>query len=703
MKNIIFFLIAGMLLFLPILSAAVDTNYLAVRQEAIDKADIKICDQLDKNHDSCVLSVIIAKKDISICNDVDKTKALDKICKAIVTLDTKYCEEKTSLNLDDEKKFKDNCYYQVAVNKKDNSLCAKIQDSTIRSLCPAAVANEEQTFLENLKNQAIDAPLVGSQDKSSSTIVNSGCKTDKECGEKICSNGKCIEPKMTILFVPFFWQGTNEEFDKTVDKSMDILLNALPLKDCKNQVKVLKLHAACDIPDYSKAEFYRALFDIKKCAERYTIHYNYVIGLTNKWDSFFGVAGGFAVPGFPVTLATASAPYIPAHEIGHSFGLKEEYCAGGLNKILGKCGFDIKKNPLKSEYGCREKDSPYDNDAFPDCCTSDSYLGDECSGNVGISESKLTEDIYNAGMYEVIDDILKNTGYIHNNLQSCSADSSVKEKLSSSLADLKKSVDNFYNVQKTTNFEFGSAKQDLDNMREQFISKCLAESDICGCLNKNSGYFYAVYSGWQDSMDSKLPSYPRAFKSLIKFNTRNIMTGPATLDIRSGPFEFSKPAYDYLMTIPKMQCSADTSTTSPTSVSETDKNSFYWNIDWIDLNNATTEKESSFTTPSGQKINGKFAYTLWNAPTCGPKGNICDCIDHIVLGTDSEPLYCFKAGIPWCYPGKSGETSFSFNAPATGTYTFYSLTTQTYNCNDAFEAYKTATNKKPLGKITVSK
>lgn len=178
------------------------------------------------------------------------------------------------------------------------------------------------------------------------------------------------------------------------------------------------------------------------------------------------------------------------------------------------------------------------------------------------------------------------------------------------------------------------------------------------------------------------------------------------------PTEFSKPAYDYLSTLPEMQCPADTSTTSPTTpatitspttVSETDKNSFYWNIDWIDLNSATLEKDSSIATSSGQKINGKFAYTLWNAPTCGPKRNICDCIDHIVLGTESEPLYCFKAGIPWCYPGKSGETSFSFNAPAAGTYTLYSLLTTTYNCNDAFAAYKTAANKKTVGKLTVSK
>lgn len=528
MKGTLLFLLFLLLLLLtPSFAAANDPA--TIIQEAAKRGDVKLCDQLELAvKDGCILAVAVAKRDISLCDTmgyIGKMGGQDSTCKAAITLDTKYCDD-------------------ISISEA-KTMCRKIVE-------------------ENKKRGGMPAvPSPANAGPSAAPEAKAGCARDAECGDNVCSKGRCIEPKMTLLFVPFFWKGTNEEFDKTVDGSMGILLNALPLKDCKSQVKVLKLHMTCSMPDYPKNKFYLALYDIKKCAERYTTSYDYVVGLTNRWDSFFGIAGGIAILGFPVTLATASAPYIPAHEIGHSLGLNEEYCAGGLNKLLGKCGFSIKKNPLKSEYGCREKDSPYDADKFSDCCTSDGYLKDACAGNVGISESKLAEDIYNAGVYDIIDELLKNAGVIDGNLESCASNAQAKARLNGALNDMKNSIDRFYEVQKSVNFELGSEKRQLSDMHEYFVSECLAQSDLCGCIEKNSGYFKGLYSHWLDVDNA--PSYPRAFESLIRFNTRNIMAGPATLDTRSGPFEFSKPAYDYLSTLPQMQCSMETPVQTPSA------------------------------------------------------------------------------------------------------------------------------------------
>lgn len=138
---------------------------------------------------------------------------------------------------------------------------------------------------------------------------------------------------------------------------------------------------------------------------------------------------------------------------------------------------------------------------------------------------------------------------------------------------------------------------------------------------------------------------------------------------------------------------------TPVAVNAT-RNEFYWNVDWIDMDPSTSSREDSLAVSPGQAVSGKFAYTLWNGPNC--RGG-CDCIDEIVLGLEGDPKYCFYAGIPWCYPGNSGETKFSFNAPEkAGTYSLYYSAAQAYTCDVANDVYRTSTSRKLAGKLVVS-
>lgn len=97
---------------------------------------------------------------------------------------------------------------------------------------------------------------------------------------------------------------------------------------------------------------------------------------------------------------------------------------------------------------------------------------------------------------------------------------------------------------------------------------------------------------------------------------------------------------------------------------------------------------------AGSSVSISLDYQIWNQPDCP------GCIDQIVVGLDSRPLYCAYEGIPGLDPGETGSHANTFTAPtANGSYTLYAFFTQQYSCTDALSLYSPGT---AIGTLNVS-
>lgn len=94
---------------------AIETGSDTIIQEAVKKGDVAICNQIEifSLRDGCIMSVAIEKNDTKLCDtmseETKKTTAQDKICKAAVTHDTKYCDEITTYMGVGQEEMKQSC------------------------------------------------------------------------------------------------------------------------------------------------------------------------------------------------------------------------------------------------------------------------------------------------------------------------------------------------------------------------------------------------------------------------------------------------------------------------------------------------------------------------------------------------------------------------------------------------------------------
>ncbi len=280
-----------------------------------------------------------------------------------------------------------------------------------------------------------------------------------------------------------------------------------------------------------------SLEKIRECAS--LVRSDYIIGLTDSTEGFLDIAEGIAIPGMRATIVTTGRVYSTAHEIGHAFGLKDEYCNFQVGGV-GKCGFGVGPNPLKSEGGCRGEDSPYDKDEYPDCCVSGGYT-DACSGNFGLSESAIAEQVYARGVYNVIDGILKDKKYVEENSGGCAA---AKKGIEDALAGLERGITGLDGLQKEIGFTPGPVWPALQEFKDH-SALCRESGDLCGCVNGID--FVLALNSIKYGLKTRF-----YLDDFVRFNGRNIMVNDH--GSKNGSFEFSKPAYDYLGTLPEMRC-----------------------------------------------------------------------------------------------------------------------------------------------------
>jgi hypothetical protein len=167
--------------------------------------------------------------------------------------------------------------------------------------------------------------------------VKCGCKTDKDCkDDEVCINKTCEKAKLILVYVPVNWNSKIEVFDNATESFTKIFIESTSLRDCREKVKVIKVHENCSLPKICES-----LVGLRECAERWVTTYDRIIGLE---DDRICNYSGYTYFGTDLMFATWPGSSIVAHQLGHTFGLCDEnnYCSWKkedeyLREVGGRC------------------------------------------------------------------------------------------------------------------------------------------------------------------------------------------------------------------------------------------------------------------------------------------------------------------------------------------------------------------------------
>ena len=152
-----------------------------------------------------------------------------------------------------------------------------------------------------------------------------------------CKDGRCVEvPNIKLLFVPVMWAGNKASFDNKTQTQVDFFINAIPLKDCPDKVQIDKLNLTQNLA--------AAGFDCNNAPQSVLDHvnglginaadYDVVVGLTDSKPCGNWVGWSNGNDAIWVTTIYAS---VAAHELGHIYGLVDEYCSNLAGSVDHRC------------------------------------------------------------------------------------------------------------------------------------------------------------------------------------------------------------------------------------------------------------------------------------------------------------------------------------------------------------------------------
>ncbi|MFH1132941.1 MAG: NosD domain-containing protein [Nanoarchaeota archaeon] len=198
---------------------------------------------------------------------------------------------------------------------------------------------------------------------------------------------------LRVLIIPYNWQGSYADFRAQAAIRGQKILSGLPLQSCPNQY-VLIISNETDygsdwdgftcydedmIPPkcHEQGSYFNpgTLSMLSKCGEELTrAHadiYDYIVGITDRDISTQRVSSlppnGSncidAVRGFSngrgkqkAIVAETTLVSTPSHELGHLFGLADEYCDCSGTPYSDFCGPTAPTNPLQTQLGCQAGD-----------------------------------------------------------------------------------------------------------------------------------------------------------------------------------------------------------------------------------------------------------------------------------------------------------------------------------------------------------
>ncbi|HII14982.1 MAG TPA: M23 family metallopeptidase [Nanoarchaeota archaeon] len=210
--------------------------------------------------------------------------------------------------------------------------------------------------------------------------------------------------RLKVLVIPVNWE-RQLSYLLYANNALEKFLRAIPLEDCPQRFSKMFVDGRTDfgenwyggscIVEHSGNCLSNALETIKKCAEQYRERtgesYDFVVGVDDSNIANYPECN-FADRGW--TNEKSDAAIVEAqnaadmlHELGHKFGLRDQYCDCSSTASKAMCGFSSWPNPLKKELGCGSS-----------CCIDavESYPYMEgcrwCSGNLDINAKDTNND-----------------------------------------------------------------------------------------------------------------------------------------------------------------------------------------------------------------------------------------------------------------------------------------------------------------------
>ncbi len=131
------------------------------------------------------------------------------------------------------------------------------------------------------------------------------------------------EAYLKLLFVPLNWDDTQAAFDSQVDTQINFFINAIPLNACPEEISITKL----DVATQNYTGFACGTASIKTFVTGLgvnTADYDIIVGLVE--DSPCPPIAGQSNTVDTIWVET-DYDSVTAHEIGHIYGLEDEYCS----------------------------------------------------------------------------------------------------------------------------------------------------------------------------------------------------------------------------------------------------------------------------------------------------------------------------------------------------------------------------------------
>jgi uncharacterized repeat protein (TIGR01451 family) len=199
------------------------------------------------------------------------------------------------------------------------------------------------------------------------------------------------EPYVRLLFVPLNWTSTQAAFNSEVDTQVSFFRNAIPLSACPARLSVTTLNVTtqnfstfnCTYPTNC------GVGSIKPFVDSLGIN-------TADYDAIVGVAPSSPCPpiagcsnGADAVWVTTEYDIVTAHELGHIYGLEDEYCSNPAGSTdcrcndgdQGECGDTGSDGAATGDLNWLDTSLGCDPDGTP-CC--DVIWGDCSAVNYGI-------------------------------------------------------------------------------------------------------------------------------------------------------------------------------------------------------------------------------------------------------------------------------------------------------------------------------
>lgn len=146
------------------------------------------------------------------------------------------------------------------------------------------------------------------------------------------------EPYLKMLFVPLNWTDTQAAFESQADTQISFFVNAIPLSACPDKIAIAQLDVATEnFSTFTCSATSCGVGTIRPFVTSLGINaadYDIIVGLTDA-SPCAPIAG--CSNGSDTIWVETTFDSVAAHEIGHIYGLEDEYCSNAAGSTDCRC------------------------------------------------------------------------------------------------------------------------------------------------------------------------------------------------------------------------------------------------------------------------------------------------------------------------------------------------------------------------------